>query len=56
MSLKRGILIALEGIDRSGKSTQVNLIKKNLKNTELIRFPNRESATGKMIDLYLNGK
>ena len=56
----RGALLCVEGPDRSGKSCQtkklVNNLKKNGKECELMRFPNRESATGKLIDDYLNKK
>lgn len=55
--IKRGALIVIEGVDKSGKSTQCrNLVKSlnenNIK-TELINFPNRTTAIGKVIDEYL---
>ena len=56
----RGALLCVEGPDRSGKSCQtkklINNLKKNGKECELMRFPNRESPTGKLIDDYLNKK
>jgi thymidylate kinase len=37
--MKRGLLIGLEGVDCSGKSTQALLLEKNIKNRVLLRFP-----------------
>ena len=60
--IKRGLLIAFEGLDRSGKSSQIahaaSYLKKrlNTKNVSEMRFPNRESVTGKTIDLVLQDK
>lgn len=54
-----GKLIVFEGLDRSGKTTQCKIItswmNKNVGPTEMIRFPNRESETGKLIDAVLSG-
>ncbi|XP_056643144.1 thymidylate kinase [Diorhabda sublineata] len=59
-SLKRGALIVIEGVDRSGKSTQCKKLLQALKNkeinTQLIRFPDRSTLTGKLIDEYLKNK
>lgn len=35
----RGLLIALEGLDRSGKTTQCQLIKEKVVDSVLFRFP-----------------
>lgn len=49
-----------EGMDRCGKSTQVQLLSKHLRaasptaSVEDIRFPNRESHVGKLINSYLS--
>jgi dTMP kinase len=51
----RGKLVVFEGLDRSGKSTQSKLLHENLENSVLVRFPNRETTTGKIIDTYLKG-
>jgi dTMP kinase len=54
---KRGKLIVFEGIDRSGKSTQSQMLFDHLSKTtkcELLRFPNRSTTTGKLINDYLN--
>ena len=60
MSSGRGLLVVLEGLDRSGKSTQCQQLVDNLRqkgdNVEHMRFPNRASATGQMIDKYLSGQ
>lgn len=54
---RRGLLIVFEGIDRCGKSTQVNLLLEKLQSLSIphvkYNFPNRETAIGKMIDSYL---
>jgi hypothetical protein len=46
------------GIDRCGKSTQVKLLADGLnavgKTSEAIRFPNRESNIGQLINTYLS--
>lgn len=54
---KRGAFILFEGIDRVGKTTQVNNLLEYLKDrkvpTHHMRFPNRTTGMGKMIDSYL---
>lgn len=45
--------IVFEGCDRSGKSTQANILLNSLKNSVLINFPNRETPIGKMLNSYL---
>ena len=49
----RGALIIFEGVDRSGKSTQIKRIFEKIKNrgdpVYLTRFPERTSEIGKMI-------
>uniref|UniRef100_A0A7S3D9T9 Thymidylate kinase n=1 Tax=Palpitomonas bilix TaxID=652834 RepID=A0A7S3D9T9_9EUKA len=59
MAARRGALIVLEGVDRSGKSTQakglVQYIKERLGlEAELLRYPDRTTATGKVINEYLS--
>ena len=54
----RGLLIALEGGDRCGKSTQCTLVMDYLKTvlnqpTFVIKFPDRTSAIGRVINEYL---
>lgn len=55
--IRRGAFIVLEGLDRSGKSTQADLLCKflnaNKYPTKLMRFPDRTTAIGKMLDSYL---
>ncbi|CAO0791833.1 unnamed protein product [Mucor circinelloides] len=58
--VQRGLFIVVEGCDRSGKSTQcenlVNRLQQAGHNTELVKFPDRTTQTGKMIDSYLQQK
>ncbi|KAG8981333.1 Thymidylate kinase [Tulasnella sp. JGI-2019a] len=55
----RGKFIVIEGLDRSGKSTQAERLLKRLgselsvERVKLIKFPDRTTAIGKMIDAYL---
>ncbi|CAN8096199.1 unnamed protein product [Discula destructiva] len=53
----RGAFIVLEGLDRSGKSTQVALLEKRLvaegKQVKVMRFPDRTTSTGQIINTYL---
>ncbi|KAJ3316886.1 hypothetical protein HDU93_004243 [Gonapodya sp. JEL0774] len=55
---RRGALIVVEGVDRSGKSTQCKLLvdalrKRTGTTTELIRFPDRTTVVGQTINSYL---
>jgi dTMP kinase len=56
----RGKLIALEGIDGSGKRTQLDLLAGALvaqgRATLQISFPRYESSFGKLVARYLNGE
>ncbi|KAI9299156.1 thymidylate kinase [Neoconidiobolus thromboides FSU 785] len=60
MTLKRGLMIVFEGCDRAGKSTQTELLAKYFtqRNLEwkLVKFPDRTSISGKMINSYLQGE
>ena len=57
---KRGSLIVFEGLDRSGKTTQCEKLVENLqshgKHVEHMRFPNRTTPIGQMINNYLSGQ
>ena len=54
------MLIAIDGIDGSGKGTQTDLLHKYLvargKSVELVSFPRYQSFFGGMVAEYLNGK
>ncbi len=59
--MKKGKLIVIDGIDGSGKATQVNLLAKHLKREKVkfktIDFPRYyDNFFGKMIGEYLSGK
>ena len=53
-------LVAIEGVDSSGKETQTRLLFENLKSTgakiEKIEFPNYSSSTSALVKMYLNGE
>nr|CAI5842984.1 unnamed protein product [Callosobruchus analis] len=57
---KRGALIVIEGVDRSGKSTQCKKLVESLKQrdipADLINFPDRSTLTGHLINDYLKNK
>ncbi|GJP37990.1 hypothetical protein CLOM_g22433 [Closterium sp. NIES-68] len=55
---KRGALIVLEGLDRSGKSSQAARLVAHLESRDLgpvkaMRFPDRSTRIGRQIDAYL---
>lgn len=58
--MKRGKLIVLEGLDRSGKSSVTSSVRKYLEERELqaveMNFPDRTSSIGRMINDYLSNK
>jgi dTMP kinase len=53
----RGAFVLLEGVDRCGKTTQSRLLVERLQKegfaVQAARFPNRSTATGNLIDSYL---
>lgn len=58
--MSRGSIIVVEGLDRTGKSTQVELLLKQFqahgKKVELVKFPDRTTEIGKLINEYLTNK
>lgn len=56
-SSKRGAFIVFEGVDRCGKTTQCSLLLKHLLSVGMaavaMRFPDRTTLVGKLIDNYL---
>lgn len=58
--MARGKLILIEGLDRTGKTTQVNLLGERLRedgsSVLVTKFPNRESEIGQLINKYLTDK
>ncbi|KAI8613901.1 thymidylate kinase-domain-containing protein [Chytriomyces sp. MP71] len=61
-SVRRGALIVVEGVDRSGKSTQCATLVERLNtgasgtpSALAMRFPDRTTDTGRLIDAYLQG-
>lgn len=51
-STRRGALVVVEGLDRSGKSTQVDRLVQHLQ-ARHVKFPERTTAIGSMINAYL---
>jgi len=58
--LEKGKLIAIDGLDGSGKQTQSEILLSHLKEKglkcKLISFPNYVSLTGEIVTAYLHGK
>ncbi|KXG49590.1 Thymidylate kinase [Penicillium griseofulvum] len=56
---RRGALIVVEGLDRAGKSSQCEMLRDSLSHqghvVKYIRFPDRTTPIGKLIDSYLRG-
>ncbi|KAH3678522.1 hypothetical protein WICMUC_001539 [Wickerhamomyces mucosus] len=59
-NMARGNLILIEGLDRSGKTTQttrlVETLQRKGKEVELIKFPDRTTPIGRLINAYLVDK
>ncbi|KAG6918173.1 hypothetical protein DXG01_016158 [Tephrocybe rancida] len=57
---RRGPFIVIEGLDRSGKSTQTSLLLNRLEAVgipaQLLKFPGKTTEIGKMIDSYLKSQ
>ncbi len=57
---KRGFLVALEGIDQSGKRTQAQLLARRLRTNgyaaSIYRFPDYTTRIGKQLRAYLDGR
>lgn len=56
----KGKLIVIEGLDGSGKSTQINrlvenLIKKGINDFKQIKLPDYENESSALVRMYLNG-
>lgn len=60
MNTHRGKFIVVEGIDRAGKTSQchrlVQRLQENNISVQYIAFPNRDTQSGKTIDLFLKRK
>ncbi|CEP63172.1 bifunctional thymidylate/uridylate kinase LALA0_S07e04016g [Lachancea lanzarotensis] len=52
--MPRGLLVLIEGLDRTGKSTQAAKLVESLNNNaRLVKFPDRTTPIGKLINQYL---
>lgn len=55
-----GKLIVIEGLDGSGKSTQLELLEQNLKiqgiDCKAVSFPNYDSPSSTLVKMYLGGE
>ncbi|KAJ8516882.1 hypothetical protein ONZ45_g5869 [Pleurotus djamor] len=60
MTSRRGAFIVIEGLDRSGKTTQCSTLLERLEaskiEAKLIKFPDRTTKIGQMIDSYLKSE
>ncbi|EXJ94005.1 thymidylate kinase [Capronia coronata CBS 617.96] len=60
ISAPRGLLIVIEGLDRSGKSSQCqqlfNTFQSMGQKVRYTKFPDRTTPTGQMINSYLTGQ
>ncbi|KAF9883961.1 Thymidylate kinase [Aspergillus nanangensis] len=58
--MMRGALIVVEGLDRAGKSSQCEILRDNLqksgRSVKYVRFPDRTTPIGRLIDGYLRGQ
>lgn len=57
---QRGRFIVVEGLDRAGKTTQVERLRSRLSSSpklsqavKVAKFPDRTTPTGKVLDAYL---
>lgn len=48
-------LIVFEGGDRSGKTTQSRLLQQSIPGSILLRYPDRSTSLGHLIDTFLSG-
>jgi len=57
--MNRSLFIVFEGLDRAGKSTQVAMLNEYLSlkyPCNILKFPNRQTTLGKLIDSYLKAE
>ena len=56
---RKGFLVAIEGVDSSGKATQAGILYENMKNegrkAMMIEFPDYKSNSSALVKMYLNG-
>lgn len=59
-AMPRGALIAIEGLDRTGKTTQTEYLLDRLSKLKvkhkLVKFPQRDTDIGQLINTYLTNK
>lgn len=58
--MEKGKVIVLDGLDGSGKSTQLDLVYsyllENEVNCRMVSFPNYDTITGQLVESYLKGE
>lgn len=54
--MKRGLFVVFEGGDRCGKTTQLQMLAAEFPEAIQIRFPDRDTEIGKLINRYLTSK
>lgn len=55
MSKNNGLLVVFEGIDKTGKTTQIKKLLEKLPTAVMFKFPSEETRTGRLICEYFRG-
>ena len=52
----KSIIINIEGIDGSGKTSQVELLHKDIKNSIVLDYPDYNKESSALVKMYLDGR